>query len=882
MKPLAYLRALLSSFFRRQRLDADLDEELRTHIAQHADHLERSGVPPAEAQRRARLAFGSLEKAKETVREQRPSFFLETLFADLRFALRTLRKHPGFTAIVILTLALGIGANTAIFSVVDAVLLRPLPFAQPDRLVTIAESNHPFDLSSRNEVAPGNFLDWRTRNHVFSEIAGFHFAGYTLTGSDRPERVQIALTSAGMLHLLGLRPKLGRDFQPADDRDGAPRVAMLSADFWQERFASDPAIVGKTIYLDTNPYTVVGVLPPGVALPGRDVQFWIPLEQAISPAEMRWKDSHYLDVYARLKPNVTLAQASDEMNRVAAQLKQESPDTNSGAAALVIPLQADLSADIRPALLILLAAVAFVLLIACANVANLLLVRSTARGKEIAVRLALGAGKSRILRQLLTESLLLSLAGGAAGLLVANWTRQLLLALSPTTLPQLNIIETDGRVLLFTFLISVATGVLFGLSPAFRITGLSLSTTLHGASRSSTSGKSTQRLRNLLVVAEIAISLVLLVGAGLTIRSFLALHGVNLGFRSDHTLTVRITIPKDKYAKDEQVVSFYDTVLQHVRSTPGIEDAGLISYLPLTGDSFDNSFDVVGRPPRPPSDRAYAQVRIVDPQYFQVLGISLLSGRGITDHDRLGSARSVVISQSLAKRFFPATNPVGQRLLVYMGENQSPWEVVGIVTDVRSDIDASPEPTIYFPYAQIPYRYMVLAVRTHTDPHSILDTIRSTVSSIDPDEPVYQVQTLTELVDTSLVPWRFSMTLLSVFAAIALVLAAAGIYGVMAFLVVQRTHEVGVRMALGAQRRDVLQLIVGQGAKLAFAGLLAGVLASLWLTRLMSGLLFGVSVNDPFTFFAVALLLASVALAASFIPAQRATKIEPTVALRYE
>jgi predicted permease len=882
MRVLAYLRSLTSTLFHRHGQDRQLDEEFRVHLQRQADDLERSGLTRAEAERRARIAFGSYEKAKENCREQRAGFWLETAWKDIRFGLRMLRKSPAFTAVAVLTLALGIGANTAVFSVVDAVLFRPLPYAQPDRIVTITESNHPYDLSSRNEVAPGNFLDWRIRNRVFSEIGALYFTGYTLTSSAGPQRIQSADVSAGMLHLLGLRPALGRDFQPSDDRDGAPRVLMLTNALWKDRYGSDPNVIGKTIYVDTKPYTVVGVLPPRVMLPGRDVDVWIPLEQTISPKEIRWKNSHYLDVYGRLKPGVSVPQASAEMNRIAAQLKSESPTTNSGAAALVIPLQEDVSGDIRPALLTLMAAVGFVLLIACGNVANLLLVRATVRGKELATRVALGAGRARLIRQLLTESVLLSLAGGCAGLLVANWTRQLLLALSPGSLPQFNVIGTDGRVLLFTLIISVATGLLFGLIPAYRGARLNLSSALHGTSRNSTSGKSTQRLRNLLVIVGIAISLVLLVGAGLTIRSFFQLRNAKLGFRSDHTVTARVTIPMEKYSKDEQVVSFYDRILELMRSAPGVEFVGLISYLPLTGHNFDNSFDVVGKPPRPESDRNYALVRFVDPQYFNVLGIPLLAGRGITDHDRLGAARSLVVSESMAKRFFPGINPVGQHLVVYLGENQSPWEVVGIVGDVRSDIDSPPEATMYFPYAQYPYRYMVLTVRTHANPGAMLDTIRSVVNSIDPDEPVYQTRTLAELIDENVVPWRFSMTLLSVFAAMALLLAAAGIYGVMAYHVVQRTHELGVRMALGAQPGDVLRLVVNDGARLAFLGVAAGLVASFALTRLMSGLLFNVSATDPLTLGVVAGILVCVALAACYIPARRATKVDAVVALRYE
>jgi predicted permease len=884
MKLLAYFRSLASALFDRAQMDNELEQEIRAHIQRHADDLERSGLARPEAERQARIAFGSPEKAKEQCRDERPVFWLQTLWTDLRFAFRMLLKTPGFTFIAILTLALGIGANTAIFSVVDAVLLRPLPYAQPDRLVTISEAGKPNDLSTRNEVAPGNFLDWRDRNQSFEMMAAVNTTGYSLTGTDHPERVQAAIISNGMLRMLGLRPALGREFSSDDNRPGANPVVMLSYPLWQRRFNTDPTIIGKTIRLGITPYTVIGVLPQvPISIFREDADLWLPIEQTITPHEMHWHDSHYLNVYARLKPGVTLAQAREEMNRIAADVKRENPDSNSGAATFIILLQQDLAGNIRPALLTLLVAVGFVLLIACANVANLLLVRASGRAKEFAIRLALGAGKWRIIRQLLTESLLLGVAGGCAGLLVASWTRHSLLALKPDSLPDVNAIETDWRVLLFTLGISIATSLLFGLAPALRGTGLNLSPALHSSSRSATAGKSAQRLRNIFVAAEIAISLVLLVGAGLTIRSFLQLRERDLGFHPDHIVTARISIPQAQYSRPDQVVSFYDSVLDRARATPGVESAGMISYLPLTGHNFDNSFDIVGRPPRPPSDRTYALIRFIDPQYFRVLGIPLLTGRSIDEHDLPGSSRSMVVSESMAKQYWPNTNPVGQSLIVHMGDDQAtPWQIVGVVADVRTDIAEDPQGTMYMPYRQMPYRYMVLAVRTHAAPEAMVESIRGAVRTLDPDQPVYQSRTLTELIDETLVPWRFSMTLLGAFAAMALILAAAGIYGVMAYFVRQRTHEVGVRMALGAQPIDVLRLVVGHGAKLAFVGVLAGVLASLWLTHLMSDLLFGVSATDPFTFVAVVSLLTIVALVACFVPARRATKVDPTVALRYE
>jgi putative ABC transport system permease protein len=807
---------------------------------------------------------------------------MDSLWQDLRYAIRNLGKNPGFTLLVLLTLALGIGANSAIFSVVDAVLLRPLPYREAERLVSIAESDQANSWASRNAVAPGNFLDWREQNQVFEQMGAVSLPGYNLTGTDRPERLLGAATSAGMLHMLGLQPVLGREFGPADDREGAEPVVMISHSLWQRRFGGDPTLIGKTVCLNTIAHTVVGILPAGLQFPNEDVDLWVPIEQTITTKDMHWRNSHYLDVYARLKPGVTLAQARIEMNRVANALKRSYPDTNSGAGAILISLPEDVVGDIRPALLTLLVAVGFVLLIACANVANLLLVRATDREKEMSIRVALGAGSSRLMRQLLTESVVLSLAGGAAGLLVAGWGRHALLALRPIGLPRFNTMGTDGRVLLFTLGISVVAGILFGLVPALRAARSDLSLALRGTSRGATAGMGTHRLRNLFGAGEIAISLVLLVGAGLLIRSFVRLRNIELGFRTDHTVTARVSIPRDKYAQDTQVASFYDQLLDHVRALPGVEAAGTVSFLPLTGHNFDESFDVVGRPPRPPSDRTYALIRFADPEYFRVLQIPLLRGRGIEDHDRAGTPRAVVISESMARQYWPDTNPIGQHLKVYMGMDQSPWEVVGVVGDVRTKINTGPEPTLYFSYKQAPYRFMVLTVRTHANPIAMVEAIRGAVRSIDPDQPLSQVRTLDQLAEWTLVPWRFSMTLLASFAALALVFASAGIYGAVSYTVGQRTREIGIRMALGAQPGDVLRLILRQGMRVALAGIAVGLAGASYLTQFLVTQLYGVRPTDPLTFGAITLLLAGVVFAASYIPARRATRVDPMEALRYE
>jgi putative ABC transport system permease protein len=882
MPMLSRLTSFLRNTFGKRPNERELDDEVRGYVDLLAAEKMRQGISPEEARRSAQIELGGIEQVKEQVREARAGAWLDSLFQDLRYGARMLRKNPGFTAIAVLTLALGIGATTAIFSVVDAVLLRPLPYDEPDRLVTISESNSSNDLATRNPVAPGNYLDWRSQNTAFSHVVATHFPGFSLTGSGRPERALGAAISAGALGMLGLRPHLGREIAPEDDRPDANAVVMLSDSLWRRRFNANRDIVGKTIHLDAAAYTVIGVLPPGLQFPQEDVDLWVPLEHELDSKNMHWRNSHYLDVYARLKPGITLPQAREEMNRIAGSLKRTYPDTNSGAGTIVQPLQHDLVSGIRPALLTLLFAVGFVLLIACANVANLLLVRAIRREKELSIRVALGAGSSRLVRQLLTESILLSFAGAVAGLLIAGWVRQALLALRPAGLPLYNSVRTDFRVLLFTLAVSVLTGILFGLMPALRAARADVNLVLKNTSRSVTSGFGATRLRSVLVAGEIAISLILLIGAGLLIQSFFRLRNTDLGFRTDHTLTMRISIPADKYPQDGQVVAFCDRLLDKVRTLPGVERAGMVSFLPLTGHEFDNSFDIVGRPPFPPSHSEYPQVRTVDPQYFSVLGIPVLRGRALNDLDRLAMPRAIVISESMARRYWHDESPLGEHVVVYMGEDQSPWEIVGVASDVRTDIDAESQPMIYFPYAQMPYRYMVLAVRTHADSKTTAETIRMAASSIDPDRPLYQVRTLEELLAQTLVPWRFSTTLVGAFAALALLLASAGVYGVISYTVGQRTGEIGIRMALGAEPRHVLWPILFSAMKLCLAGIAVGLVGAAGLSRFLVSQLYGVHPTDVFTFAAVTLLLVVVASAASYIPARRASRVDPMIALRHE
>jgi putative ABC transport system permease protein len=882
MPTLSRITSFWRNTFGRQRNDRDLHDEVHAFIELLAEEKLREGMTREEARRAARMELGGIEQVKEDVREVRAGAWLDSVLQDLRFGIRMLRKNPGFTCIAVLTLALGIGANTAIFSVVDAVLLRPLPYYQPDRLVTISESSSPNDLATRQAVAPGNYLDWRDENRVFTQVVAVDSIGFSLTGAGRPERLVAAAISANALGMLGLRPELGREIDASDDRPNASPVVLLSDALWRRRFNASDDILGKTIHLGTIPYTVIGILPAGLKFPQEEVDLWVPLERHIVPKEMHWRNSHYLDVYARLKPDATLSQARDQMNFIAVWLKKTYSDSNSGAATIVLPLQRDLANGIRPALLALLAAVGLVLLLACSNIANLLVVRAMRREKELSVRVALGAGNLRLARQLVTESLLLSFVGGLVGLFVAGWVRQALLALRPESLPLYNPVRTDFRVLLFTLIVSALTGILFGLVPAFRALHADVNLALKNSSRGVTSGFSAHRFRDLLVAGEIAISFILLIGAGLLIRSFLHLRSADLGFRTDHILTVRVSIPEDKYPQDAQVVTFYSRLLDQVRSLPGVEAVGMVSFLPLDGHDFDNSFDILGRAPFPPADREYPLVRFVDSRYFSVLGIPLLRGRAFDDRDRASAPRALIISDSMARRYWPHGNPLGEHLKVYLGLDQSPWEIVGIVRDVRTDIAADPEPMMYFPYSQMPYRFMVLTVRTRADAKAMAETIRVATNSIDPDQPLSQVRTLDQLTAASLVPWRFSTTLFGAFAALALLLASAGVYGVISYTTDQRTMEIGIRMALGAQPRDVLWPIVYRGLGLCLAGIVTGLLAASYLSRFLITQLYEIAPTDAPTFAGITVLLVTVGFAATYIPARRATRVDPMIALRYD
>jgi putative ABC transport system permease protein len=818
------------------------------------------------------------------------------LWQDLRFGARMLLKQPGFTLIAVLTLALGIGANTAIFSVVNAVLLRPLPYEEADRLVFLTERN---PWNEDMTLSYPDFADWRAQNHVFEYIGVHNSGSYNLTGSGEPEQLRVGRASADLFSALRVRAALGRLFTDEEDKFGAPGVIVLSHGLWQRRFGGDPNILNRLLTLDDRPYTVIGVLPSDFRFQERN-EVWIPVEANISESILRGRSAHpFLRGVARLKAGVTLEQARAEMDAIAARIAQQYP-IKKDVGARITPLLENDVRDVRRALWVLLGAVALVLLIACANVANLMLARATSREREMAVRMALGASRWRVIRQLLTESLLLAVAGGALGLLLAKWGVKLILTFSANSLPRSNEIGLDTRVLVFTVAISVLTGIVFGLAPALQAIRADVQESLKETARSRTGGR--HRLRQFLVVAEVAMTLVLLIGAGLLIRSFYRLQQVNPGFVDEHVLSFRVSLPVLKYAHESQWLNFYQQVIEKLRATPGVKEVGIASRVPMDGMNNANAFRVVGPPP-PPGQMQAMQVCFVSPDYFRALGIPLLRGRYFTAQDnrahlseeqlrgldrgdrlRLGR-RTVVVDEEFARRHWPNQDPVGKQILWGAGGgNDSPLTVVGVVGRVKLDRPNEPMGEVqgYVAFLEYPQPAMSFVIKTTIEPEQMIAAAREQVQAVDPSQPIYNVKTLSDLRATVIAPQRFNLFLLGLFAAVALALAVVGIYGVMSYAVAQRTHELGIRMALGAQARDVLRLVIGQGMKLALIGVALGVGGALALTRLLKTLLFDVSPTDAATFTAITATLALVALVACYIPARRATKVDPLVALRSE
>jgi putative ABC transport system permease protein len=811
---------------------------------------------------------------------------MDSLLQDIRYALRLCLRTPGFTIVAVLALAIGIGANTAIFTIVNAVLIERLPYRDPSRIVVVWES-----WSQRpgrpNTVGPGNYLRWRVRATAFEEMAGLVDTRINLTGVDNPEELVVQNVTEGFFSILGVPPLVGRTFSDDESVDPDADVTVLTYELWQRRFAGDPGIIGRAIRLNGRPVTVIGVMPAETrlvlksgSLVGKPIDLWKPW---VLPDDWWIPRGRFMSVIARLKPDVSVQAAQAQMSAIASGLTAEFPQFDTGWAVMVRPLREELSGDVRPALFVLAGAVAFVLLIACANVANLLLARGAARQRELAIRAALGAARARVMRQLLTESLVLGLAGGALGLLIAKWGLDLMLALSPVDLANANHIQLSYPVLAFTATVSIVTAIVCGFVPSFEASRADVQDAIKDGSRQVGAGARQRRLRQAFVVSEIALAVVLLVGAGLMLRSFATLRAVNPGFNSHDVLTMRVVLPGIKYDQPAKATRFFEAALQRIREIPGVRSAGAISFLPFAGLGAATGFTIVGRPDPRPGQEFVTDVRVCDNGYFQTMNVPLLRGRFFSDTEMQRQSNVVIISESLARLHFANEDPIGKQLNIAMTDPIVPTMIIGIVGDTKLvDLSTPTRPLTYWPHPQLAYNAMTFAVRTSSDPQSYASAVAREIRTLDRDQPVSDVRTMDQWLGRSLSQARFSSMLLAIFAAVALLLAAIGIYGVMAYAVTQQTSEIGIRLALGAEAGDILRMIVGGAAKLASFGLAAGVALALALNRTVSSLLYATTSTDPVTFAVVVVVLGGVALLASYLPARRASRITPVEALRYQ
>jgi putative ABC transport system permease protein len=876
-------RSFLRNLFLSRRVEMDLDEEMHSHLEMLTEENIRAGMPPQEARRSARIELGGIEQVKEQVRERRVGNWLHSVFADCRYGARQLRKNPGFTFVAALTLALGIGANTYIFSVVDALLLRPIKFPDPGRVVALWERVPNAGLD-RNELAPANFLDWQAQNHVFDHMAAQDWWDANLGGVDRPEHLHGFLVTPDYFAAVEAQPMLGRAFLPEEGTPGKDHVAMLSYGIWRDHFAADPSVVGRPVLLNGIDYTVVGVMGPDYNYPS-GAQIWASL--AFSPQSGANRGSHYLHGVAHLGAGISLQQAQAEMSAIGARLAKQYPRTNIGRDVKAMPLIESEVGQERAPLVVLLVAVGLVLATACANISNLLLARASSRQRETAIRAALGATRRRLIRQWLVESMLLGLLGGGLGVLLAFLCLEVQVIRIPPEfarmIPGWGKIAINTPVLLFTTFISLGTGLVFGFLPALRASRPNVNDSLKEGAPSTGFGRRHRLLRNALIVSEVALSLALLVTAGLMMKSFIRLECVFPGFNPNRLLTMFIALPDAKYTSSEPTANFYERLIERVQNLPGVQGAAVANMLPLGGMNSTSTIRIEGRPEPPAGQEPEANSRSVSASYFRTMQIPILRGREFASEDSAKGRLVVAVNKAFAARFWPGEDPLGKRMRLTGPLRDQPWRtVVAVVGNIQYELNVPAPAEMYFPLRQQARSTMALVVRTSPDPRSLEASVRAQVAALDRDQPVFDIMTMDDLRSVSLIGWRLGGTLMTAFAGFALALAALGLFGVIAYTVKERTHEIALRMALGARPQEVFRLIVGQGMTLALMGLVAGLPLALGMGRAVAGLLYGVSPNDFATFAGVAAILAAAAFAACYIPARRAMRADPWTALRNE
>ena len=888
MKWLNILRDRLRALRQRDDVIDDIDREMRSHLELQVEANIKSGMSPGEAREKAMRSFGNVSRAVDAAYDVKGGGLFETLAQDIRYGARVLLKHKAFTAVAVITLALGIGANTAIFSVVNELLLRPLPYRDADRIVMLWEVSP--EGRHQNTTSRANFRAWREQSTSYQYMAAFSDQRFTLTGDGEPEEVSGQLALPEIFKVLGVDPILGRTLLPEDAEPGKPPVVVLSYGLWQRRFGGQSGVIGKPILLNGVNRTIVGVMPPNFQFhikqrsgTGRPAELWTTLPMPAGTIES--DRGRFLSVAARLKDGVTPEHAAAELRTIQARLSDEAPQFNKNFSGEILPLREQFFGNVRRPLWLMLGAVGFVLLIACANVANLLLSLATSREKEIALRAALGARRSRIVRQLLTESLLLALLGSVLGLGFAWLGIKALMLIAPRDLLGLQSVGLNFSVLLWTLGVSVLTGIIFGFAPALHISRLNLNDSLkEGGKAESGQASGSRRLRSVLVVSEIALAVVLLASAGLLIKSFIRLQQVDRGFDTQNVISMVVRLPFARYREDAQLVAFFNQAMERLQRLPGVRSAGMVNFLPLYGGlGSSTAFKIMGRPEPPPGQEPGTDVRVVDAGYFQTMGIPLLRGRNFSDVELREAKRVILINEALARKYFPNEEPIGQRLDVAMFETPVITEIVGVVGNVRYDslIDEAP-PAVYFPHPELAYPFMTFVLRTDGDPAAIAPAVQREIRALDPNQPISDVRTMEQVMSEAVSRSRFNTLLLALFAGLATLLSAVGIFGVMNYSVALRTREIGLRLAIGAQPRQVLLLVLRQGLLLTVIGLVLGLGASLALTRLLSGLLFGVTAVDASTFATISLLLVLVSLLACYLPARRAMRIDPMLALRYE